>query len=398
MNPENENYSSSVLIVDDNPRNLQVLGGMLQKEGGMGIEFALNGESALDWLNRKQFDLVLLDIMMPGMDGFEVCSHMKNNPSTKGIPVIFITAKTDSESIVKGFQTGGVDYITKPFVPSELLARVQSQIQIRKAKEKILQYTREIEEHHRNIRDSIEYAKYIQRAVMRSSFSKSGFLPEYFILNLPKDIVSGDFYWFYEIDDLFILAVMDCTGHGVPGGFMSILGMTLLNEIVVRDKILRPDKILETLRDRIVFSLGQNYGKVRIRDGMEGSVITYNKKARRLSYSGSYNPMLLIHNNEMNVIRADRLPIGYYEKTGNFNMTSIQVEEGDMIYLYSDGYIDQFGGPEKRKVSSKAFMLHLKRYQHLPMTDQKNELINFLNQWKENMEQTDDILVVGIKL
>jgi phosphoserine phosphatase RsbU/P len=397
MNQEIENSSSSILIVDDNPRNLQVLGGMLQREG-MNLEFALNGISALEWLNKKTFDLVLLDIMMPGMDGFEVCSQMKNNPSMSGIPVIFITAKTDSESIIKGFETGGVDYITKPFIPGELLARVRSQIQIQKAKEKILQYSRDIEARNRNIRSSIEYAKYIQTAVMHTSFSKSEFMPDYFILNVPKDIVSGDFYWFYEIDDLFILAVMDCTGHGVPGGFMSILGITLLNEIVIQDKILSPEKILDNLRDRIIRSLDQNQGNIKIRDGMAGSVISYNKKTKNLCYSGSFNPLLIMHNHELEVFKADRLPIGYYEKTGNFNLVSIPVEKGDIIYMYSDGYIDQFGGPDKRKITSKAFMLLVKKYHELPIPDQKRELVNFLSRWKEDTDQTDDILVVGLRL
>jgi phosphoserine phosphatase RsbU/P len=397
MNKNSDNTIPSVLIVDDNPKNLQVLGGMLQKEA-MYVEFALNGESALDWIKKKAFDLVLLDIMMPGMDGYEVCMHMKNNHSTKDIPVIFITAKTDSDSIVKGFSTGGIDYITKPFIPDELLARVRSQIQIQKSKEKILLYTKEIETRNRNIRDSIEYAKYIQKAVMHTSFSKLKSVPDYFILNLPKDIVSGDFYWFYEIDDLFIMAVMDCTGHGVPGGFMSILGITLLNEIVIHNRILSPDNILNNLRDRIIASLNQHQESGRIRDGIDGSVICFNRKNMTLSYSGSYNPAIYIHENEVNVIKGDRMPVGYYEKSGKFTLQSFKVVKGDMIYLYSDGYVDQFGGPEMRKITSKAFLLILKRFHSLPLKEQKYELLKFLSIWKGDQEQTDDIMIVGLKI
>ncbi|MBA4322251.1 MAG: hypothetical protein C0408_05475, partial [Odoribacter sp.] len=240
MEKEQKNSAPSVLVVDDNVRNLQVLGGFLQAEG-MSVEFALDGNSALDWLMKKKFDLILLDIMMPGIDGYEVCSRIKKNTGLNGIPVIFLTAKTDSDSIVKGFECGAVDYVTKPFIGSELLARVNTQIEIKRSKDNLKQYLLDIEDRNRNITNSIEYARYIQKAIFNKSKTFSKLLPEHFLLFLPKDIVSGDFYWFCKADDLIIIAVMDCTGHGVPGALMSILGITLLNEIVLNKKIVRPD-------------------------------------------------------------------------------------------------------------------------------------------------------------
>jgi serine phosphatase RsbU (regulator of sigma subunit) len=190
---------------------------------------------------------------------------------------------------------------------------------------------------------------------------------------------------------------MDCTGHGVPGAFMSILGITLLNEIILYDRILSPEKILESLRDKIMNSLAQNEDKTIVKDGIEGSVVSYDTKKRILSYAGSYNPMLYIHKNNMEVIKADRIPIGYYEKKGKFTLKSIQVEKGDIIYLYTDGYIDQFGGPEIRKIMTKGFMVLLQKNHSLSMASQKSVLLDFLNHWKSNMDQTDDILVVGIR-
>jgi phosphoserine phosphatase RsbU/P len=388
--------SSSVLVVDDNPKNLQVLGGMLQKEG-MEVEFALNGDSAINWLKKRSFDLVLLDILMPGMDGYEVCSIIKNDAALCNTPVIFITAKTDSDSIIRGFKEGGVDYITKPFIPSELMARVRSQINIQKSKESILTYLKEIEVSNRNIRDSIEYARNIQKAVMHTSFDRTGFNLENFIVNLPKDIVSGDFYWYHKIFDEFIIAVMDCTGHGVPGAFMSVLGITLLNEIVLHNKIISPDEILERLREKIITSLGQNRKKLRIKDGMEGAVISFNRKNNTLGYSGAFNPMIHVHNHEMNIIKPDRIPVGFYEKKDKFTLKTIAIEKGDMVYLSSDGYMDQFGGPEKRKIMSKGYMDLLLRNHNLPMDSQGSELIDNLIKWKGEMDQTDDILVVGIR-
>jgi sigma-B regulation protein RsbU (phosphoserine phosphatase) len=396
MNHFEVNNSTSILVVDDNPKNLQVLGGLLQKER-MDVEFALDGKTALSWLDKRSFDLVLLDIMMPGMDGFEVCSIIKENPVYKDVPVVFITAKTDSESIIKGFEIGGVDYITKPFIPSELIARVRTQVHIKKSKEKIISYLNEIELRNRNIRDSIEYAGNIQKAVLNTSLSKIGSYPESFILYLPKDILSGDFYWYYKMDDNFILAVMDCTGHGVPGALMSILGMTLLNEIVLHDRIFRSDKILENLRTKIINPLGQDQEKMRIKDGIEGAIIDFNQRTMKLNFSGAFNPLLYNHNHEMVVIRADRIPIGYYEKEQKFTLKTINIEKGDIIYLFSDGYIDQFGGSEKRKIMSKGLTDLLQKIHNLPMADQKTELFDFVSLWRGDMEQTDDILVVGIR-
>lgn len=385
-----------ILIVDDNPKNIQVLGGLLQREG-LDVEFALDGKSAVDWVSKKSFNLVLLDIMMPEMDGYEVCRIIKNDKGLKDLPVIFITAKTDTESIIKGFETGGVDYITKPFIPEELMARVRSQIHIQKSNEKILSYMNEIEIRNRNIRDSIEYARNIQKAVMNNTVKQLDIVPENFVLYLPKDIVSGDFYRYYMVGDICVLAVMDCTGHGVPGAFMSILGITLLNEIILYERILSPEKILESLRDKIMDSLAQNEDKTIVKDGIEGSVICYDTKKGILSYSGSYNPMLYVHENNMEVIKADRIPIGYFEKKGNFSVKSFQVKKGDIIYLYTDGYIDQFGGPEIRKIMTKGFMVLLQKNHSLPMVSQKSVLLDFLNKWKSDLDQTDDILVVGIR-
>jgi len=386
-----------VLIVDDNPKNLQILGNFLQKEGYQ-VEFALDGNSALDWIERTEFDLILLDIMMPGKDGYEVCSLIKKDPVNSEIPIIFITAKIDSESIIKGFETGAVDYITKPFIQSELLVRVKTQLNIKKSKEQIIHYLHEIEERNRNISDSIEYARYIQNAVLSTSENNLKYLPEHFILYLPKDILSGDFYWLCKTEKKLIIAVMDCTGHGVPGALMSILGITLLNEIVLHDHIIQPDKILESLRSKIINALGQKKGNDYIKDGIEGSVISFDPESKKLLYSGAYNPLILIHADEIFDIKADRIPIGYYEKNGNFTLHEINIEKNDTIYLFSDGINDQFGGPENRRLMLKHLKEILLGNHNKTMIRQKEILTEELNLWKGDLVQTDDILVLGIRL
>jgi|WetSurMetagenome_2_1015567.scaffolds.fasta_scaffold04522_3 phosphoserine phosphatase RsbU/P len=396
MSKGNISNLPSILIVDDNVKNLQILGSFLQKEEIL-VEFALDGISALDWLERKRFDLILLDIMMPGMDGFEVNSIIKKKYIDYEIPVIFITAKSDSESIVRAYEAGAVDYITKPFIQSELLARVLSQLNIKKTNEKNIRYLHEIEEQNRNINESIEYARYIQNAI--SSFSKNNleYLPEHFILDLPKDVLSGDFYWLHKADNKFIIAVMDCTGHGIPGALMSIMGTSLLNETVIHNHIEQPDKILESIRSKIIYALGQEKGTGYIKDGIEGTVLCFDFVSNKLMYSGSFNPLIFVHDDEIFELKTDRIPIGYYEKEGNFNLHHIDIEKNDIIYLFSDGMSDQFGGPKIKKFMLKKLKEVLKYNHNMPMALQKEILLDEFYRWKGDIIQTDDILILGIR-
>ena len=395
MNPGKNINQPSVLIVDDNIKNIEVLGKFLQDEG-ISVEFALDGATALGWLEKKSFDLILLDIMMPGMDGYEVCSGIKKNPLTCEIPVIFLTAKTDSESIVKGFDCGAVDYVTKPFIHKELLARVNSQIQIKKAKDEIKQYLAVIEAKNKDITDSITYARNIQKAILNKLQTVKQ-LPEHFILLLPKDIVSGDFFWIGEIDDIIVIAILDCTGHGVPGAFMSILGITLLNEIILYDRITQPEKILQKLRNEIICSLGQKGDIRNIKDGMEGGLICYDRSKGIIRFSGSYNPLILIRNNELKELKADRFPVGYYENMKDFTFIEINVERDDMVYLFTDGFADQFGGPDKKKFTRKRLFELLQNIHLQPVDLQKQWLYEAFNHWKGELNQTDDVLVAGFR-
>jgi sigma-B regulation protein RsbU (phosphoserine phosphatase) len=331
------------------------------------------------------------------MDGYEVCSIIKKNPVISEIPVIFITAKTDSESIIRGFGAGAVDYINKPFIQSELLVRVKTQLSISRSKEQALHYLNEIEEKNSNISSNIEYAKYIQTAVLSISEKYLKNMPEHYIIYLPKDILSGDFYWVFTIGKKLIIAIMDCTGHGVSGALMSILGITLLNECVTHDHILQPDKILDSLRTKLIHALGQKEGVDHLHDGIEGIVICYDSESKILQYSGSFNPLIMIHAGEMICIKADMFPIGFYDDNMTFTLHEIDIEENDIIYMFSDGILDQFGGPVNRRFMIK----HLKeifRYNHsADMKLQKEILLEEINLWRGKLDQTDDIIVMGIR-
>src|SRR3972149_2489957 len=232
-----------ILAVDDNPKNIQVLGNLIKNENYK-VEFALNGKSALEWLQRREFDLVLLDVMMPEIDGFEVCRRIKQDPVLRHIPIIFITARDDEESIVSGFKSGAVDYITKPFKRNELLSRVSTHLELKKARE-------EIALKNKSITSSINYARRIQQSILPSDEMIKKILPESFVLYRPKEIIGGDFFWIHNIGDKIIVAVADCTGHGVPGSIVSMLGISLLNEIFWKKNMYNADEILRELRKKI---------------------------------------------------------------------------------------------------------------------------------------------------
>ena len=388
---------SSVLIVDDNVKNLQVLGGFLQNEG-LSVEFAVDGNSALNWLEKKSFDLILLDIMMPKMDGYEVCSIVKKNPVLCETPIIFVTAKTDTESIVKGFELGAVDYVAKPFIKDELLARIRTQIELKKSREEISGNLKEIKKKNKLITYSIQYAQSIQSAVLKANQDGSDFFPEQFCLILPKDIVSGDFYWSQRIDNKILVGVFDCTGHGIPGAFMSMLGITLINETVIREKIVEPHLILNRLRGKIIEALDQKGIIAEVRDGMDGSLISYDMKNKTLVYSGAYNPLYLIRDNKIIEFKGDRMPLSYHDNISDFSCQEIKTRRNDLIYLFTDGYTDQFGGQREKKFLRAQFKELLLGNHKNPLAVQKEMLLDTFHNWKGSQEQVDDITVVGLKL
>jgi phosphoserine phosphatase RsbU/P len=386
-----------ILIVDDNPKNLQILGNYLQNEGYK-VEFALDGKSALNWIGRTEFDLIILDIMMPGMDGFDVCKVLKSDPVKQKIPVIFLTAKVDTDSIVNGFDLGAVDYVIKPFNQKELIARVKTQIEIKMGRDEIARNLNEIEYKNKLIKYSIQYAQTIQTAVLKASMNGSDSFPEQFCLLLPKDIISGDFYWFHKIDGRLLVGVFDCTGHGIPGAFMSILGVTLLNDTIIGEGINDPHLILNRLREKIIQALGQKGIISEVADGMDGSIISYDMTNKKLVYSGAYNPVYLIRDNKIIELKGDRMPISHYSKMADFSSQEIKIRCNDRVYLSTDGYIDQFGGQKVKKFRAAQFKEVLLRNHRKPFAEQKQLLVDTFLNWKGKEEQVDDITVVGLRL
>ncbi len=257
----------------------------------------------------------------------------------------------------------------------------------------------EINKQKKDITDSIHYAKRIQTALLPPENLLASMLPEYFILYKPRDIVSGDYYWASEKDGKAIIVAADCTGHGVPGAFMSMLGISFLNEIMQRETEITCSNILNKLRQNVISSLRQT-GKVgESKDGMDLTIVIIDKQNKKLQFSGAYNPLLLIRNGELIPFKADKMPIGISDKVENsFTNHEINCEKNDTIYMFSDGYVDQFGGPDNSKYKSKPFKELLLTIQQKNMQEQQVILDETIEAWKGEQEQIDDILVIGIRL
>ncbi|MEE4196941.1 MAG: SpoIIE family protein phosphatase [Bacteroidales bacterium] len=250
-----------------------------------------------------------------------------------------------------------------------------------------------------DITGSITYASRIQRAMlpMDEHFEKA--FTDYFILYKPRDIVSGDFYWIAEDTDKIYFAAADCTGHGVPGAFMSMLGISSLNEIIGGDKNqLTAAKILNLLRQKIKFSLHQTGKEGEAKDGMDIALCILHKEAMHLEYAGAFNPLYHFSHGELNEYKADRMPIGiYHVEKETFTNHMVNLKPGDTIYIFSDGYADQFGGPAQTKFKSTSLKKLFADIVHEPMNKQKEILVEKFDEWKGDLDQIDDIIVIGIK-
>lgn len=253
-----------------------------------------------------------------------------------------------------------------------------------------------VEEKQKEILDSITYAKRIQYTLLAPEQLLQSNLPEYFVLFKPKDIVSGDFYWATrsESNGAFYLAVCDSTGHGVPGAFMSLLNISFLNEAIVEKKIDSTNAILNHVRQR----LSDSVSKDGAQDGMDGTLVCFDKANSRIKYSAAHNAPILISDGEIRELSTDKMPIGKGVKEQSFTEHSVEYTTGDMLYLFTDGYADQFGGPKGKKFKYK--QLHqLMLANHLrPLAEQREIFEKTIEQWRGNLEQVDDICVVGIRI
>ena len=408
------NLLPPVLYVDDEKDNLIVFKSTFRRN--YNIYLASSGKEGLDIIRNNEIHLIITDQRMPEMTGIQFLE--KVIPDYPDCVRMILTGFTDIEAIIEAINTGRVHrYITKPWNSEELKITIDNGLETfhlkhenrilmedlkkmnKTLEQRVIERTRKIEEQNKEITDSIHYASRILNALLPPEEEIARLLPPHFIIDIQRDIVSGDFFWITSNDNKLFLAVADCTGHGVPGAFMSILGITYLNEIVSESSTPMANEILSQLSGKVTKALHQT-GKIsETRDGMEIALCIFDSIENNLQFAGAFRPLYLIRDNELQELNGDTMPIGIYDDEANsFTNEDISVQKDDMIYLFSDGYVDQLGGEFRKTFRSLNFRKLLLGIHAKPLQEQKEWLKKALEDWKGEIDQVDDILVVGIRI
>jgi len=402
-----------ILYIDDEEDNLTVFYSAFRRN--YTIHLASSGPEGLELMKKNEVQLVVADQRMPEMTGIEFLERIKH--LYPDCIRMVLTGYTDVEAIIQAINKGRVyRYITKPWNKDELKITIDRALETFNLKQqnrklftdleeanitlekKVIERTEKIELQRREITDSIQYASRIQRALLPRKEELEKLLPSYFILNKPRNIVSGDYYWAASKDNKVIIAVADCTGHGVPGAFMSILGLAYLNEILNKSAALRANEILNQLRGQVIKSLHQTGKADETKDGMEIALCVVDFEKKKLQYSGAFRPLYLIRNNELVEFKGDSMPIGFYEdEDSSFKNKELNFIENDIIYMFSDGYVDQLGGPDRKTFKSGKFKQLLIDIHKKSLQEQKEILESQFEDWRSNIEQIDDIMIMGIR-
>jgi serine phosphatase RsbU (regulator of sigma subunit) len=403
-----------ILYVDDEKDNLTVFNSAFRRD--YKVHLALSGNEGLDIMKNHEVHLVITDQRMPEMTGIQFLERII--PDYPDCIRMILTGFSDIEAIIQAINTGRVyRYITKPWSKEELKINIDKGLETyhlrehnkrliedlkeanRTLEKKVIERTEKIAAQNKEITSSIHYASRIQRALLPTNEELKKLLPSYFVLSKPRDIVSGDYYWMTYKNGKVIIAVADCTGHGVPGAFMSILGVAFLNEVVSKVDAIGADEILNQLRGQVIRSLHQTGKNDETRDGMEMALCVIDFSKKELEYSGAFRPLYLIRNSELKEFKGDNMPIGIYEQEDiPFSYKKVLFEENDIVYLFTDGYVDQLGGAQRKTFRSENFKKLLIDIHNLPLNEQKKALEKNFEIWKGEHDQVDDILVMGIRM
>lgn len=404
----------SVLYIDSEKKMLSGFESAFCQE--YHIYTAGSGKAGLEVMEQRTIQLVITRLQLPDMTGIEFLERIM--PLYPDCSRMIMTSERNMGIVTEAVNRGIVfQYVTTSWKRDELKITIDGGLEFYYMKvqnrnlnkyleeiklnleRKVMERTREIDRHRIKMTDSIQYASRIQNALMLSTGELDELLPSYFIFNKPKDIVSGDFYWVHKKEGQLIIAVADCTGHGVPGAFMSILGISLLYEIVNDLDNPQSSDILNELRTHVISALGQTGHVDEAREGMEMALCIVDFEQGRIQYSGAFRPLYLVSNGELSEFSGDRMPIGiYHEEKILFTSREIPFRENDLIYLFSDGYVDQIGGLHRKTFRAKRFKELILDNWSLPMKDQAAVLREEHEIWRAGQEQIDDIMVLGVKL
>ncbi len=250
----------------------------------------------------------------------------------------------------------------------------------------------------RELAESIKYASYIQQAMLPDSTEIGSYLSDHFLLHKPCNMVGGDFYFISSQKDNIYLAVGDCTGHGIPGAFMSVMGLSFLHVVISRFNPDSASQVLNQMREHVMKALSQTGAQAEQKDGIDMAICILNRNSNVMQYAGAVNPIYVVRNRTLMEFQGDKMPVGIdSEQERPFTNHRIDLEQGDMIYLFSDGFADQFGGSEGKKFKYRPFRELLIKISELPADKQKNHLQQTFDAWKGNLKQLDDVLIFGFR-
>ena len=404
-----------ILYVDDEIDNLTVFNSAFRRH--FKTHVASSAREGLEIMKQNEIQLVISDQRMPEMTGTEFLERII--PEYPDCIRVILTGFSDINAVIEAINNGRVyRYITKPWDKEEMKIMIDNALETYNLKQqnkkliedlldanktleqKVIDRTIKIEQQNREIRTSIQYAGRIQNALMPPQEYLDNLLHSYFIFNRPCEIVSGDFFWLGSMGAEVLVAVADGTGHGVPGAFMSILGIASLNEIISKSTGLSANEILNQLRKLVIKALHQTGTMYESKDGMDIAICIIDFDKGKLQFSGASRPLYLIRDNELIDFQGDKMPIGisHYEEELSFTCTEIPIMKNDLLYLFTDGFIDQTGGVNKKTFKSHNFKKLLLDNHTLPLPEQRTRLENAFEEWKDKNDQIDDILVFGIKI
>ncbi|HEX8515916.1 MAG TPA: SpoIIE family protein phosphatase [Bacteroidia bacterium] len=392
-----------ILLLEDNAADVELIHRELSMSGMLFTMHTVESrENFIIALNNFEPDIILSDHSLPSFNSLEAFAIVNENYN---IPFILVTGSVSEEFAVSCMKAGVDDYILKSSLKRlpEAVNKILAGNVMKREKETIEELHRqlrnafrEIEEKNKSITDSIIYARRLQEAMLPEPERLDKMVADWFIFSQAKDIVSGDFYWFEKCNNHLIMAVADCTGHGVPGALMSVVGTSLLNKIVNEKHITKPAEILYNLN----YGISRFFKQSNEKDGMDVALCSIDLTTGAIEFSGANRPMWIMHQSGLQEIKATKLSIGGLRESdsSSYKTHKIKTEPGDMIYLFTDGILDQFGGEKDKKLMKSRFRNFIASLRFKHMIEQKAVIENFVNDWKGELDQVDDILVVGLKL
>lgn len=405
----------NILVINHSDSELSNINTLIVSEFNQLNIFTTNNlTNIFDQIINYSPDIILFDIDFPEK---KILDTLKKVTESVKVPVI---VSSQTNTVTEIFESGAILFLQKPYSITSLTAAIKTSIKfidtyksLELTQKEIEIKNKHIEWQHDNVlkqRDiitqknneimaDIRYASRIQQAILPDISKVEEMANHYFLLHLPRSYVSGDFYWISKSKEKIIIAVGDCTGHGVSGALMHMLGTVYLNDIIASESFEKASDILEQLREKIMHLLNQKGKMGETQDGLDIALCIIDCNSKKLQFAGANNPIYIIRNNELIEYKGDRMPVGIHINFNKpFNNQDINLQPDDKIYLFSDGYADQFGGENGKKFRYKHFQELLLKINHLTMYQQKEILEKRFIEWRGSLDQIDDVLVFGLKI